>query len=81
MYGNYTDTITSTLDEHAPISRRRCTNKQHKSWFDGKALKLKIQRRKSEKIWHRSKCELHKRQYLLADKCYKRHLYHQKRNY
>ena len=50
MYGNYIDTITSTLDEHAHISRRRCTNKQHKSWFDGKALKLKIQGRKSEKI-------------------------------
>ena len=74
-----TDTITSTLDEHAPISRRRCTNKQHKSWFDGKALKLKIRRRKSEKNWHRSKCELHKRQYLLADKCYKRHLYQSKK--
>ena len=50
MYGNYVDTITSTLDEHAPISRWRCTNKQYKSWFDGKALKLKIQRRKSERI-------------------------------
>ena len=48
MYGNYIDTITSTLDQHTPISRRRCTNKQHKSWFDGKALKFKIQRRKSE---------------------------------
>ena len=48
-YGNYTDTITSTLDEHAPISRRRCTNTQHKSWFDGKALKPKIHRRKCEK--------------------------------
>ena len=78
MYGNYIETITSTLDEHAPISRRRYTNKQHKSWFDGKAFKLKIQRRKSEKNWHRSKCELHKRQYLLADKCYKRHLYQSK---
>ena len=50
MYGNYVDTITSTLDKHAPISRRRCTNKQCKSWFDGKALKLKIQRRKSKKF-------------------------------
>ena len=45
MYGIYIDTITYTLEEHAPISRRRCMNKQHKSWFDGKALKLKIQRR------------------------------------
>ena len=79
MYGNYIDTITSTLDEHAPISRRRCTNKQHKSWFDGKALKRKNQRRKSENIWHRSNCDLHKRQYLLADKCYKRHLYQSKK--
>ena len=49
MYGNYIDTITSTLDEHAPLSRRLCSNKQYKSSFDGKALKLKILRRKSEK--------------------------------
>ena len=49
MYENYRDTITSILEEHAPISRSRCTKKKHKSWFDGKALKLKIQRRKSEK--------------------------------
>ena len=49
MYGNYINTITSILEEHAPISRRKCTNKQHKPWFDEKALKLKIHRRKSEK--------------------------------
>ena len=49
MYEHYIDTITSILEEHAPISKRRCTKRQHKFWFDGKALKLKIQRRKSEK--------------------------------
>ena len=42
-------------------------------------MKLKIQTRKCEKTWHRSKCQLHKRQYLLADKCYKRHLYQSKK--
>ena len=76
---NTEHTTTSTLDEHAPISRRRCINKQHKSWFDGKALKLMINRRKCEKTWHRSKCELHKRQYLLADKYYRRYLYQSKK--
>ena len=30
-------------------------------------------------MWHRSNCELHKRQYLLADKWYKRHLYQSKK--
>ena len=79
MYRNYVDTIPSTLDKHAPISRRKCTNKQYKSWFDEKALKLKIQRRKSEKNWYRNNCKLHKRQYLLVDKCYKRHLYQSKK--
>ena len=75
MYANYIDSITSILEEHVPVSRWKCTKNQHKSWFDGKALKIKILRRKSEKTWHRNKCELHKRQYLLAGKCYKRHLY------
>ena len=78
MYGNYINTITSIIEKHAPTSRRKCTKKQHKSWFDEEALKLKIQRRRGENIWQRSKCELHKRQYLL-DKCYKWHLYQTKK--
>ena len=38
MYGNYIDSITSILEELAPISRRGCTKKQHNSWFDGKNI-------------------------------------------
>ena len=50
MYGNYIKDITSIIEKHAPISRRKLTKKQHKSWFDEEALRLKIQRRKGEKI-------------------------------
>ena len=71
MYGNYINDITSIIDKHTPMSRRKCTKKQHKSWFDEEAFKFKIQRRKAEKNWQESKCELHKKQYILADKCYK----------
>ena len=39
---------------------------------------LRFREENLKKIWDRSKCELHKRQYLLADKCYKRHLYQSK---
>ena len=28
-YGNYIDSITSILEEHAPISRRKCTKKNN----------------------------------------------------
>ena len=49
MYGNYLNNITSIIEKHAPLSRRKCTKRQHKSWFDEEALKLKIQRRKAEK--------------------------------
>ena len=41
MYGNYINTITSIIEEHTPISGRKCTKIQHKSWFDEEALKLK----------------------------------------
>ena len=71
MYGNYINTITSIIGKYAPISKRKCTKKQHKAWFNEEALKLKTQRRRAENIWQASKSELHKRQYLLADKCYK----------
>ena len=50
MYGNYINDITSIIEKHAPISRRKLTKKQHKSWFDEETLKLKIQSRKAEKI-------------------------------
>ena len=73
MYGNYVNDITSIIEKHASISRRQLTKKQHKSWFDEEALKLKIQIRKAEKKLAKSKCELHKKKYLLADKCYKQH--------
>ena len=79
MYGNYIKDITSIIEKHASISRRKLTKKQHKSLFDEETLKLKIQRRKAEKIWQKSKCEFHKKQYLLADKCYKSHLYYTKK--
>ena len=53
MYGNNINDITSIIEKHAPISRRKLTKKQHKSWFDEEAMKLKIQRRKAEKIWQK----------------------------
>ena len=49
MYGNYIKDITSIIEKHAPIPRRKLTKKQHKSWFDEEALKLKIQRRRAGK--------------------------------
>ena len=79
MYGNYIKTITSTIEEHAPTLRRKYITKKHKSWFDEEALKLKVQRRRAEKIWQRRKCELHKRLYLQAGKCYKKHLFQTKK--
>ena len=62
LYENYINTIAYIIEEHAPTLRRKCTKKQHKSWFDEEALKLKIQRRRAEKVWQKYKCELHKRQ-------------------
>ena len=79
IYRNYINTITYIIERHGPTSRRKCTKKQHKSWFNEEALKLRIQRRRAEKIWQGSKRELHKRQYLLVDKYCKRHLYRTKK--
>ena len=49
MYEKNIKDITSIIEKHAPASRRKFTKKQHKTWFDEDALKLKIQRRKAEK--------------------------------
>ena len=77
--GNYIKTIASTIKEHAPTLRRKHIKKKHESLFDEEALKLKVQRRRVEKIWQRSKFELHKRLYLQADKRYKKHLFQTKK--
>ena len=55
MYGNYINTITSIIGKYAPISKRKCTKKQCKTWFNEEALKLKIQRRRAENNWQASK--------------------------
>ena len=57
MYGNYIKTITSTVEEHAPSLRRKHIKRKHKPWINEEALKLKVQRRKAEKLWQRRKCE------------------------
>ena len=54
IYGNYIKTITSTIEEHAPTLRRKHIKKKHESWFDEEALKLKVQRRRVEKIWQKA---------------------------
>ena len=79
MYGNYINDITSITEKHAPITRRKLTKKQHELWFDEEALKLKIQRRKAEKIGKKVKVRYTKKQYQMADKCYKHHLHHTKK--
>ena len=48
-------------------------------WFDKNALKLKIQRRKAEKTWHKSQLESDKKHYLHVDKCDKRQIHHFKK--
>ena len=34
LYENYTNAITSTLDQHALEVTRRCTKRPTKSWYD-----------------------------------------------
>ena len=79
MYENYIKIITSTIEEHAPSIRKKYTKRKKNSWFNQEALKLKVHRRKAEKIWQRRKCELYKRLYLQADKHYKKHLFQTKK--
>ena len=78
MYGNYKN-YNIHYRRNAPSLRRKHIKRKHKPWFNEDALKLKVQRRKAEKFWQRRKCELHKRLYLQADKCYKKHLFQTKK--
>ena len=79
IYENYIKDIISIIEKQAPTSRRHLTNRKHKTWYDKNALKLKIQRRKGENTWHKSQLDSDKRHYLHIYKCYKRHLYHSKK--
>ena len=79
MCQNYIRDITSFIKKHAPIIRRQLTNRKHKTWYHKDTLKLKIQKRKAEKAWHKSQLESDKNHYLHVDKCYRRHLHHSKK--
>ena len=53
MYGIYLNIIASIIEKYAPTSKRKSTKKQYKAGFNEEVLKLKIQRRRAEKIWQR----------------------------
>ena len=44
VYEKYTKAITSTLDQHAPETTQKRTERPTKSWYDKDAQRLKRQR-------------------------------------
>ena len=72
--------MTSIIDKHAPITGQLMKMK-HKTWYDKDALKVKIQRGKAEKTWHKMQLKSGKKHYQHVDKCYKRYVHHSKKKF
>ena len=51
----YTDTLSSLLDKHAPLSTKKIVLKAPSPWMTAEILKAKTCRRQLERVWRRSR--------------------------
>ena len=61
---HYNDTLSSVLNDQAPIKSRTIKIVPNAPWFDHEYAELRKQRRKAEKTYHRSGLEVHKEIYV-----------------
>jgi len=57
-------TLSRILEKHAPLREKKITIRPNCLWFDDNVQKLKIERRKAEKIWRISKKDEDKKSYV-----------------
>lgn len=60
----YNDALTSVLDSHAPLCTATIKDVQGAPWFDSEYIDMRRKRRKAEKLWHRTKLQVHKESFI-----------------
>ena len=57
LFTEYHHTLTSLLDQHAPVRRRRTPLRRSASWYDNECCECKPTTRRLEQTYHRSSAE------------------------
>ena len=78
-YNNYMETITKTINKHAPLLTKTKTKKDYNPWFGKDSQMLKTQRRMAERRWVKSKNNEDLLEYKCLNMIYKKHLHHAKK--
>ena len=79
-YNNYMESITRTVNKHAPLTTKTKTKKDHNPWFGKDSQRLKTQRRMAERRWVKSKNHEDLLEYKRLNAIYKKHLHHAKKS-
>ena len=58
LFTEYHHTLTSLLDQHAPVRRRRVPSRRSAPWYDNECRQCKRTTRRHERTYHRSSAEL-----------------------
>ncbi|KAK3085690.1 hypothetical protein FSP39_007270 [Pinctada imbricata] len=62
--------IKNILDKHAPLQSKVVTIRPNTQWYSDELREIKHERQKAERIWHRTKLNVHEQIY--KEICYKR---------
>jgi len=57
LFTEYHRTLTSLLDQHAPVRRRRSPSRRSAPWYDNKCRECKRTTRRLERTYYRSSAE------------------------
>ena len=60
----YNNAVKQTLDKHAPVTMRSRTNRPHQPWYTSEIHVARRLRRKYERMWRKSKLEVHRGLYV-----------------
>ncbi|XP_067653142.1 uncharacterized protein [Haliotis asinina] len=57
------DTLTSLIDKHAPAVEKKVILHPHAPWYDVSIRRSKTQRRRAERLWRKTRLEIHRQIY------------------
>ncbi len=58
--------LSNTLDKHAPIQKRTVVIRPDTSWYTNEIRESKREKRRAEKLWRRTRLEVHRQMYRTA---------------
>ena len=78
---SYNSVISNAINKHAPIIKKMVKIRPNTPWYDDDLRAAKHERRRAERIWRRSKSEIHRQYFKEQVKAYNKLLLDTKKKY